>query len=114
MSHCAPEKWLTPSSAGVPSDIFSVGVMLYKLLTGEPPFWADTYINLYEQIKRGEFQPASDRNRRVPDFLDLVLQELLYPSLEYRTPNAGAALALLQKIRPTMELWERQRHLRAP
>src|SRR6266702_1443773 len=41
MSHCAPEKWMSPHDARPKSDLFSLGVMIYRNVTGKPPFWGD-------------------------------------------------------------------------
>ncbi len=113
MSHCAPEKWRDPSTAGKPSDIFSVGVMFYRLLSGSYPFWADTYIGLYEQIKEGKFDPVSWRMKSIKppdiDLLQLVIEEMLDPSPDRRLQDASAALTLLRGIEPARRLYHRRR-----
>ena len=37
-------------------DVWSLGVIIYILLCGFPPFYADNDAQLYEKIKKGEFE----------------------------------------------------------
>ena len=119
MSHCAPEKWLKPSNAGKASDVFSVGVMFYRLVADAFPFCADTYIGLYEQIKSGAYRPlltasTDDTAKEATSaalplqLIDLVLKSMLSPHLTKRPSDASAALSLLGTIEPVISLWENQ------
>ena len=47
----APE--VVQRSYGLQADIWSLGVVLYILLCGRPPFWAPTTEGVYESIKAG-------------------------------------------------------------
>jgi serine/threonine-protein kinase len=112
MTTCALEKWKDPSAAGTQSDIFSVGVVLYKLLTGQFPFWAETYIELYEKIKSGRYEKPSSIQVNVPPFLDILTQEFLYPESTRRPIDADDAIRLLDDFEPIIKLWEKQTHYR--
>jgi serine/threonine protein kinase len=53
-SYVAPEV-LSGETYGPECDVWSCGVILYVLLCGFPPFWADNDSDLYDLIRRGEF-----------------------------------------------------------
>jgi serine/threonine protein kinase len=54
------------------SDMFSLGMVLYKMLTGTLPFSASTHYGIVEQILRVQPQAPSLRRPGVPEALDAI------------------------------------------
>ena len=77
---------------GPASDIYSLGAMLYTLLTGRPPFefvWCDVTA-LLDRVKRGVFLPPRKLNPRVPRALEAVCLKAMANRPEDRYPTASA------------------------
>uniref|UniRef100_A0A7S1LSK5 non-specific serine/threonine protein kinase n=1 Tax=Alexandrium catenella TaxID=2925 RepID=A0A7S1LSK5_ALECA len=72
-------------------DIWSVGVILYILLCGYPPFYGDNDETIFKQIKRGYFEfPSPDWDKISTDAKAMVNHMLT--SNVTRRPSAEAAL----------------------
>lgn len=56
--YVAPE--VLQRNYGPEADIFSAGVMLYILLSGVPPFWAENEQAIFDEILRGHIDFSSD------------------------------------------------------
>ena len=71
-AYMAPEQVQNSSKVDVRADIYSLGCTLYHLLTGRPPFIADTLNQVMEQHVRGagrasgRAQPERARERSRP------------------------------------------------
>ncbi len=81
------------------SDVYSIGVILYEMLTGRPPFHdEETQALLFKHLREAP-PPMQERNPRVPDKLEAIVRTMLAkePSKRYR--NAVQAAMVLETYR---------------
>ncbi len=80
------------------SDLFSLGVVLHELLTGERLFRGDTDINILEKVRLAEVPPPSRANPEVPHNLDAVVAKALAREPDDRYANASDLLRDLDSV----------------
>src|SRR5881398_3019220 len=96
-------QYLSPEQArGAPvdqtSDLYSVGVVLFELLTGEVPFTGDTPLEIAMKHLSEVPVPPSELRDDVPDDLDLVVLRALAKDPEDRYQTAEEMDADLARI----------------
>jgi len=70
------------------SDVFSCGIVLYELLTGERLFVGESDFSTLEKVRNVEILPPSTYNRRIPDELERIVLKALAKDVEDRYHNA--------------------------
>src|SRR5262245_47330069 len=70
------------------SDIFSLGIVLYELLTGERLFVGESDFSTLEKVRNVEILPPSTYNRRIGDELERIVMKALAKDVDDRYQNA--------------------------
>ncbi len=91
-SYMSPEQ-LSASKVTGHSDLYSLGVTMYHLLTGAPPFQADSIPKLMDKIVHQKHRPVADIRDDVPACADAILDRALAKNPADRYEN-GKAMAL--------------------
>ncbi len=94
--YMSPEQAVGDRSLDARADIYALGCMIYFVLTGQPPFMADTPFEVMMAHSRDPVVPPSQVRGDVPADLEQVVLKCLAkrPDARYSTVSAlGKALA---------------------
>lgn len=84
------------------SDIFSLGVMLYEMLTGVPPFTGDSVNAIMFQTLNATPVAPGTLNSKVPDMLNFIVAKALAKARDDRYQNARDFAADLRACRESL------------
>jgi serine/threonine protein kinase/class 3 adenylate cyclase len=94
--------YLSPEQAlGEPtdpkSDLYSLGVVLYEMLSGELPHDSDTPMGIAMKHMKGELQPPKEVNPNIPEWVNTVVVRLLARNPKERYQSATELIRDLER-----------------
>ena len=85
------------------TDLFSLGIMLYELATGERPFRGDSPVALMSSILKDHFKPVGERRSDFPGGVCRLIDRCLEKEPRDRIQSAAEILAELKACRRAWE-----------
>jgi len=86
------------------TDIFSLGIVMFEMLTGRQPFSAQTPAALVLQIVQAPAPLPSSMNRALPTELDPIVGKALAKSLEQRYESSVTLAAELRAVAAILDV----------
>ncbi len=101
--YMSPEQLTAAKHVDARSDLFSLGVVLYQLLTGKIPFAADNVNEVGQRILHAAPEPPTRLRPELPWHVDAVIEKCLAKQVAHRYQNAVELSHALETLRPPAE-----------
>ena len=103
VAYCSPEQ-ANGESVDERSDLFSLGVVLYEMLTGSLAFHKSSVAATIANVQSGSPRPPSDINPDVPEELDELVRRAIAKSTDDRFQSAASFAAELRGIAAILDI----------
>ena len=87
----------------IKSDLYSLGSVMYALLTGRPPFAAPAVAHVIHKLKYDQPQPINELVADIPLELDYIVRQLLSKKPDSRIPTPLAVAHRLQAMQHALD-----------
>jgi serine/threonine protein kinase/tetratricopeptide (TPR) repeat protein len=91
-AYMAPEQIRDARSVDERADVFSLGAVLYELLTSRRVFPGDDLLDLYDRIREGRYTPVRQLVPEVPPEVEAVVDDALRVERDHRIANVAELL----------------------
>jgi tetratricopeptide (TPR) repeat protein len=98
VGYMAPEQARGGSGIDARTDVFSLGCVLFRCLTGEVPFAGDSAVAVLAKILCDEAPRVSTRRLDVPPALDALVAQMLLKDADGRPRDGDAVAAALDAL----------------
>jgi serine/threonine-protein kinase len=91
--YVSPEQLHEANSVGPSTDIWSLGIVIYEMLTGRLPFEGRSLPELFMRVTEGNYRPVSEIEPGLPQALDAFFERIIKvdPSLRFQSVDELAA-----------------------
>jgi serine/threonine-protein kinase len=98
--YMAPEQMMSSKDVDARSDIWALGIILYELLAGAPPFVADTMAEIVFMVTQRDAPPLGTKRADVPPALADVIARCMLREPAQRYANVAKLAAALAPFGP--------------
>ena len=96
-AYMSPEQLMDSSSVDVRADIYSMGVMLYEMVTGSKPYGGDMAPETIAKIKKGKYIPPQKIVKNLPPVVKTLIRKMMKPEPEKRYKSLEPVIAKVRR-----------------
>lgn len=96
-AYMSPEQLMDSSSVDVRADIYSMGVMLYEMVTGSKPYAGDMAPETISKIKKGKYIPPQKIVKNLPPVVKTLIRKMMKPEPEKRYKSLEPVIAKIRR-----------------
>lgn len=102
-AYMSPEQCRGDMNLTHKSDLYSLGIVFYELITGKKPFNATNPMDMFLQHVKGKFERPSRIVLDLPVWMDTLICQLLEKKPDQRPADAATVYAALGRIKEKVE-----------
>ncbi len=96
-SYMAPEQFNNSKSVDLRADIYSMGVMLYEMVTGKKPYPGNYSPETLAKIQKGKYQSPQKHNPSVSNFVVKIVKKCMKSKADKRFKDLSKVISILER-----------------
>ena len=96
-AYMSPEQFEDSASVDTRADIYSLGIMLYEMVTGGKPYPGEFSMENFKIIKKGRYIHARKIDKKIPKDIEALIHKMIRPNPKKRFQSIDQVLRAVKK-----------------
>lgn len=96
-AYMSPEQFEDSSAVDNRADIYSLGIMLYEMVTGTKPYPSDFNMETFKIVKRGKYIHPRRIDKKIPEEIQKLIHRMIRPNPKRRFQNIDGVLRVIKR-----------------